>query len=1755
MGAVINIKKSLTCALSILLIFSIFSTISIRGEDNKLIILGEISVNPQSCNLGPLPSGDTADFSFEIKDNNINNPESSIIYTDVEWSIEIPETFNNYITVSPSSGVVKPNQLNPKTGEIVYVQGNTCTVYGHLNTTGLGIGEYKCDIIIRYNIDSLKVFTIRFFIGAYLKYSPEKGNIELGKPDTGTFSFDIWNDGFGTMNYEFDITCKKINFFPFDYNVRLTTGYEDFRNDWVTINTNNGSSNGEKHTIILTIDTSTLELGYYLCIINISSNAVNNNGKGQINLFVTVGPRINFSFVEGDVFDFGSLRRGDIVSTTFQISNKHPGDLKWEILIPEEIQGYVTVSPMQGVSSGPDDKCNVTLTINTSAKIPNDVFPAYSRGKYVMKPGYFNEFIVIKSNDVTGFSFKSRDLMSNSRKYTGHRFDFQGYLSICNPDDSYDMVIIVADYLKSFPHSVKPKYSLEDLADLHRVKDGFNVTIKTVKEIYDDYRNYYMPQYIPYRTDLSVFPLRNSLEVSLCIREFLRDAYFHWDNGSQKQFYVLLVGDDDWNMIEKVSQEYSHYDGIPWDYYYKNLDTKWLKVGNPPPDGGELGNKMDMAPGYDKDFYYFSWGDDHYWNYSVEVPTFQIPVGGYSQPESGDSDDETAGWEKWFIPLTNGVTRFNISTATININTLFPYKDENGKLKNIYISSIEAYDENAIKQYGDICVIDESAEACDVVNLGTTDPALGEYTDDEIAHNARGWNLSVGSYKNKLCRSINYKDQGSGGSVTLNAENGRIMGITIEFYNHLESGFDTFIVRINGVEVARNLDGRSYTYMGGDPFTSASDLPYACLGTKYSPCLEVDPLDSVVTIMDTTPELIVGRAPVRTAVELENFVKKTIEYVNSPVTDEYLNAVVASEYLGYKSHRNWENRYLGHSWSNPSIPHGTPVFMCAWKNLTVDGATDVGFIDDDQGLPGGAYSNYNTVGIPSSKYNIIQLHDKWVFLNGWDYGAKVARLGWSGDDIVDLINNGVGLINHMGHAIRPKRDVDTLSGCSEYDEYRVLRLYNNLIEDHTIVDIYGNPIRKGGLKNTIYPVVFSLGCYGGQFDNPYTREIGETLIIDENGAVAGVFNAMMMPGDEYKETKYDRMFWHEIFGNGHIVIGDAFNAMKVDVGNIDSKLFYGLNLLGDPAIKIKGAEKIEPIPSVSPSVQSFGIMDFNLNKNITFEIYNQGTGKLIWDTNLPKYDLLLNPLTDSIESYLPKFYSHFITIHPIHGTSTGVNDKIYVNVNINIPSESECIKIIIEDILDYSRYKHGLGFTPNHSYLTNLTSTCISSYFEITFNIRSNNPRESSFTVVGNAMGPMVSNIPNQSINYGEEFTTIILDDYVTDPDTDDQDIIWTYYGNKNIRVNIINRNATITYPSNWTGSETITFTACDNTGLSDSTDVTFEVKNNVHNRKPVITMQYPMNGSIDVPVNISMLRVDINDPEGDFFDWSIKITGDIETGSYGIMENNGTKTCTIDTLLKYNTTYKWYVTAKDYGSNLSTDAVFSFKTVVDSNHEINESENKPPVITFINPANEQVNVSINKSSLTVKIEDPEGDSFDWSITTNPEIGFNYSSGDINGTKTCSISGLQYDTTYTWFINATDTGSGQWTRKTYTFKTEKDFNESVEPAICILKPLKKSLYIQNTLKKPFPLTFLIGGIEIEAKVIAPSDTLVQNITFYIDNEALTSFSYNQSKTTYSYTWDKRAIGLYSIKVVAYDGDRNEIASDELNAIVINFNIL
>ncbi|MBI9071027.1 MAG: T9SS type A sorting domain-containing protein [Melioribacteraceae bacterium] len=119
-----------------------------------------------------------------------------------------------------------------------------------------------------------------------------------------------------------------------------------------------------------------------------------------------------------------------------------------------------------------------------------------------------------------------------------------------------------------------------------------------------------------------------------------------------------------------------------------------------------------------------------------------------------------------------------------------------------------------------------------------------------------------------------------------------------------------------------------------------------------------------------------------------------------------------------------------------------------------------------------------------------------------------------------------------------------------------------------------------------------------------------------------------------------------------------------------------------------------------------------------------------------------------------------------------------------------------------------------------------------------NDASNATFSVIEFNNPPVVSDIPNQTINKGDSFATINLDDYVEDLNNVDTEITWTVSGNSNLTVTITNRVATVTSPNAlWTGSETITFTAKDPQNAADTDQAVFTINSVVNPDDPNVTI------------------------------------------------------------------------------------------------------------------------------------------------------------------------------------------------------------------------------------------------------------------------------------------------------------------------------
>jgi hypothetical protein len=178
---------------------------------------------------------------------------------------------------------------------------------------------------------------------------------------------------------------------------------------------------------------------------------------------------------------------------------------------------------------------------------------------------------------------------------------------------------------------------------------------------------------------------------------------------------------------------------------------------------------------------------------------------------------------------------------------------------------------------------------------------------------------------------------------------------------------------------------------------------------------------------------------------------------------------------------------------------------------------------------------------------------------------------------------------------------------------------------------------------------------------------------------------------------------------------------------------------------------------------------------------------------------------------------------------------------------------------------------------------------------------------------------------------------------------------------------------------------------------------------------------------------------------------------------------------------------------------------------------NTPPTFGTPSPTNGSTG---NLLSLTwsIPINDPNGDTFSWTIQCNNTQKSNGTAA-TNGTKTLTLTGLKNLTSYKIWVNATDpTGSGVYTRKWYTFTTQK-------PNVAPNKPSQPSGEANGTLKKEYTYT---------TSTTDPNGDKVYYLWDWGDGNTSGWLGPYNSGVTISTTHQWTAKGSFSIKVKAKD---------------------
>ncbi len=148
-----------------------------------------------------------------------------------------------------------------------------------------------------------------------------------------------------------------------------------------------------------------------------------------------------------------------------------------------------------------------------------------------------------------------------------------------------------------------------------------------------------------------------------------------------------------------------------------------------------------------------------------------------------------------------------------------------------------------------------------------------------------------------------------------------------------------------------------------------------------------------------------------------------------------------------------------------------------------------------------------------------------------------------------------------------------------------------------------------------------------------------------------------------------------------------------------------------------------------------------------------------------------------------------------------------------------------------------------------------------------------------------------------------------------------------------------------------------------------------------------------------------------------------------GIKIYNDTDTFYLHRNLTINSTYYYQA----YSWN-NTDSCFSNNSTL-----INATtyDNQAPIFSNINPENNSQNIDINIDAVRINIEDPDDNLFNYTIEGNYLSNIQENNSEA-GLKQADVNNsLDYNTTYVWYVNATD--NNIWKNKTYSFKTRNQF--------------------------------------------------------------------------------------------------------------------
>jgi len=265
---------------------------------------------------------------------------------------------------------------------------------------------------------------------------------------------------------------------------------------------------------------------------------------------------------------------------------------------------------------------------------------------------------------------------------------------------------------------------------------------------------------------------------------------------------------------------------------------------------------------------------------------------------------------------------------------------------------------------------------------------------------------------------------------------------------------------------------------------------------------------------------------------------------------------------------------------------------------------------------------------------------------------------------------------------------------------------------------------------------------------------------------------------------------------------------------------------------------------------------------------------------------------------------------------------------------------------------------------------------------------------------PVISDIPDLSF-LEDQSLSIDLDDYVGDPDNADDEIDWTYSGNTNIYVDINSTTRVVTFTAllNWSGTETITFTAEGPEGLSGSDSVRLTVT--PVNDPPVLASIGDEQISENMPLQFTIAATDV-----DAGDTLIYSTRPIPSGaSWDSGTGRFDWTPGYDMVTPEEHSRSFHMTFEVTDGQGTSDQETITVTVLDKESSM-VSENTPPSV-FITSVSHQ-SYSNGDVSTSFTLRDAESDDCIMEAEYREAIAASWTPATISGAHVSPGSGTLY---------------------------------------------------------------------------------------------------------------------------------------------------